>query len=281
MTKTDLGSWMRDNLARLRAFSEFPTVEINAILSNTLQKPVSWLYAHPETSLDPQILQQLDDFVQRLQEGEPLAYILHKQAFFGLDFYVDSRVLIPRPETELLVEVAISWLEEHPERKNVIDIGTGSGVIAITLADRFTTLSVTAVDTSSEALQVARMNAARYNLEDRIKFLQSDLFTNVQGSYDLVVANLPYIPSVELEILKELKFEPPSALDGGNDGLAQISRLIQTSGKYLALPACLLLEIQYNQGNKVQEFVSKLFPRAEVTIYHDLADFPRVVKIQI
>ncbi|MBP8998025.1 MAG: peptide chain release factor N(5)-glutamine methyltransferase [Anaerolineaceae bacterium] len=281
MTNTDLGSWMRANQAKLRDFSEFPTVEINAILSHTLQKPVSWIYAHPETILDSQILLQLNDCVQRLQNREPLAYILHKQAFFGLDFYVDSSVLIPRPETELLVELAISWLEEHPERKNVLDIGTGSGIIAITLADRFPNLSVTAVDTSPEALQIARLNAATYHLEEKINFLQSDLFSNIQGTYDLVVANLPYIPSADLELLNELRFEPALALDGGSDGLNQIRRLVQTCADSLALPACLFLEIQYNQGNKVKEIFAKFFPQAEVTIYKDLADLPRVVKILI
>lgn len=281
MTNPDLGSWLNRKVALLRGKTEFPTIEVNAIISHVLDKPIEWIISHPEESLNCDQLEKLEDSIDRLIAGEPLAYITGKRSFYGLDFFVDNRVLIPRPETELLVELAIAWLEGHPTMNRVIDVGTGSGAIAIVIADHFRTLHITAVDISPDALDVARSNAVLHQVRDRIEFIQSDLLEGLDKKFDLILANLPYIPSNILDNLKGLKFEPRIALDGGIDGLVQLTGIIDNCSKFVASKGCIILEMQYNQGDTVREFAAQRFPQATITIHNDLASLPRVVKIQL
>ncbi|MEN6482799.1 MAG: peptide chain release factor N(5)-glutamine methyltransferase [Anaerolineaceae bacterium] len=281
MTNPDLGSWLNRKVALLRGKTELPTIEVNAIASHVLDKPIEWIISHPEESLDRNQLEKLEESVDRLIAGEPLAYITGKRSFFGLDFFVDNRVLIPRPETELLVELAIVWLEGHPAMNRVVDVGTGSGVIAIVIADNFRTLHITAVDISPDALEVARSNAALHQVSDRIKFIRADLLEGIDKKFDLILANLPYIPSKMLGNLEGLKFEPRIALDGGINGLVQITDIIDNCSKLVTSKGCIILEIQYNQGDAVREIAAKQFPQAIITIHNDLASLPRVVKIQL
>jgi len=281
MTNPDLGSWLNRKVALLRGKTELPTIEVNAIASHVLDKPIEWIISHPEESLDRNQLEKLEESVDRLIAGEPLAYITGKRSFFGLDFFVDNRVLIPRPETELLVELAIVWLEGHPAMNRVVDVGTGSGVIAIVIADHFRTLHITAVDISPDALEVARSNAALHQVSDRIKFIRADLLEGIDKKFDLILANLPYIPSKMLGNLEGLKFEPRIALDGGINGLVQITDIIDNCSKLVTSKGCIILEIQYNQGDAVREIAAKQFPQAIITIHNDLASLPRVVKIQL
>jgi len=281
MTNPDLGSWASAKIAQLHGLTEFPPIEVRAIASSVLQKPVEWIVAHPTTVLNKDQMETLETAIARLTNGEPLAYITGRQSFFGLDFIVDRRVLVPRPETELMVELAIHWLLNKPERTRVADIGTGSGAIAIALANQIPSLAITAIDSSASALEVARANATRFNLEDRIDFLHNDLLEGVDRKFDLILANLPYIPSPVVNQLTVVKHEPRSALDGGADGLSILKRLINTCKKNLAQNGCLFLEIQYNQGNKVRKIALRQFPQAEISIFPDLAALPRVVKIQL
>ena len=281
MKRVDLGSWKIDHHNRLRGSSDFPEIELNAIASHILEKPVSWIVAHPETVLTEAQLRLLADAVARLLTGEPLAYITGRQAFYNLDFYVDPRVLIPRPETELLVEHAAAWLKEHPERKVVADIGTGSGVIAVTLAHLFPNIEVTAADVSPDALEVARKNAMLQHVEKQIKFVQSDLLGGVDRDFDLILANLPYIPTQTLKDLNDLRFEPRKALDGGSDGLDLIKKLLDQIPGFITPGGCAILEIQYNQHIAVGEIAGRRFPQAVVTYHKDLASLPRIIKIQL
>lgn len=280
MTYPELGSWVSAKIAQLQEITEFPAIEVRTIASFVLQKPGEWIIAHPQTVLSEIQLETLEKAIARLIYGEPLAYITGRRSFYGLDLMVDKRVLVPRPETELLVELAIDWLQSKPGRTRVADIGTGSGAIAIALANQIPELAITAVDSSSSALEVARANAALCHLDDRVEFLQNDLLDGVSEKFDLILANLPYIPSSTVNELAVIKHEPRSALDGGPDGISIIERLIKTSKKNLALNGCIILEIQYNQGNRVQNIALNQFPQAEISIYSDLAGLPRVVKIQ-
>lgn len=281
MTNPELGQWITTQVARLKGVTDFPSIEVNAIAAHFLQKNKAWIVAHPEARLEPNQLDLLEAAVDRLAKGEPLAYITGRRSFYGLDLAVDQRALIPRPETELLVELAIDWLEKNPGKVRVADIGTGSGAIAVVLADRFANLRVTATDRSADVLDLARLNAENFHVEGRIRFFHTDLLDGINTHFDLILANLPYIPTHTLEELPNLKYEPRSALDGGADGLDYIRNLINTLERNLLQNSCIFLEIQYNQDIVVTEIALTKFPQAQIKVHHDLAALPRVVQIQL
>jgi release factor glutamine methyltransferase len=251
------------------------------LLAHVLQKPKTWVLAHPETHLNPDQKAHLERLVRRLQAGEPLPYLTGKQAFFGLDFAVSPAVLIPRPETELLVEQALSWLDVHPEVKTVLDVGTGSGCIAITLAMRKPWLTITATDLSAEALEIARQNAETLQVKDQITFEQANLLAPGDQSFDLVCANLPYIPSTKLEQVNTLGFEPTMALDGGTDGLSLIRRLLEQLPSRLNRPGLVLLETEATLGAQTLALAKIAFPQADLRLLQDLAGLDRLVRIEV
>ena len=215
----------------------------------------------------------------RLEAGEPLPYVLGEWEFFGLPFSLTPQVLIPRPETERLVELALAWLDKHPERRIAADIGTGSGCIAVTLSARMNHLRVIATDISGEALQVASDNILRHKVADRCKLVQSDLMDNLDGSFDLICANLPYIPAATLHSLEVYRREPTLALDGGEHGLDLIARLMQQAPSRLAPGGLLLLEIEASQGADVSALAHQAFPTGKVRLIADFAGLDRVVSI--
>ncbi len=279
MKPSNIGEWIGQAAAQIKGKTEFPLIEINSISAFILGKSKEWVISHPETAIDDAQLERLDQAIQRLLTGEPLSYITGTRAFYGLDFHVDRNVLIPRPDTEILVEEVITWFEEHPNRRSLADIGTGSGAIAVACADRFPDLKVTAIDISPAALDVAQENAAANHVAGQIEFIQNDLLEGLEGKFDIIAANLPYIPTAELDELEVVKFEPRLALEGGSDGLQYINRLLRQAEKNLRSGGCVFLEIEYNQIN-VMQIASQFYPRAEITIIHDLANLPRVIKIQ-
>ena len=251
------------------------------LLAHVLQKTKTWVLAHPETHLNPDQKTQLEALVQRLQAGEPLPYLTGKQAFFGLDFAVSPAVLIPRPETELLVEEALNWLDGHPGATHALDVGTGSGCIAVSLATRKPWLSINATDLSAEALKLAEQNAETNHVRDQIMFEQADLMPSVDQSFDLVCANLPYIPTNKLEEVNTLGFEPTLALDGGVDGLRLIRRLLELLPSRINAPALILLETEATLGAETLALANQAFPRADVRLLPDLAGRDRLVRIEI
>ena len=249
------------------------------LLSHVLYKPREWLFTHPDMELSPEQTIQADDLMKRLVSGEPLPYLVGKQAFFGLDFTITPDVLIPRPETEQLIEECLQWLEDQSHKRKVADVGTGSGIIAITLADHFDDLKITALDVSPAALNVAKINAHKFGVEQRINFLQSDLFENCQDRFDLIVANLPYIPSEKLKLLPVSLYEPLIALDGGQDGLGVIDKCLFQSTQILTPGGAMLFEIEADQAEAVTQLAQKYWPNAKITILFDLAKLPRIIKI--
>ena len=218
-----------------------------------------------------------------------MAYLVGHKEFYGLDFVVDRRVLIPRPETELLVERAIALGREvlaasHPSL-TIADVGTGCGCIAVALAVHLPQARVFATDRSPQALEVARENVRRHGVEDRVRLLCGDLLTPVppEVRLDLIVANLPYVSRSELEALPRSvrEYEPlETALDGGEDGLALIRRLLGEAPRRLAPGGAVLLEIGATQGPRVAELARRRFPGAEVRVLPDLAGRDRVVEIR-
>jgi release factor glutamine methyltransferase len=216
----------------------------------------------------------------QLKAGQPLPYVLGHWEFYGLDFELTSATLIPRPETELLVEQALAWLRVHPGCRRGLDVGTGSGCIAVTLAVQVTDIQMTACDLSLKALQVAQDNARRHNVVGRLHLVQSDLATALRGPFDLICTNLPYIPTAILETLSVARSEPWLALDGGLDGLDVVRRLLATAPRLLATGGLLLMEIEASQGALAGELVRLVFPGAEVRVRRDLAGRERVIEVQ-
>lgn len=249
------------------------------LLAHVLGKTRSWVLAHPEATLDWVSQSLLDTQFQSLLTGTPLPYLTGTQEFFGLDFEVTPTVLIPRPETELLVERALAWTKTHPDRCWAADVGTGSGCIAVSLATRAPWYHWLAVDRSWEALQVARRNAIRHNVLERVHFINADLLSTSVGPIDLVCANLPYIPHGSLEKLPVAKYEPIVALDGGNDGLHFIRTLLSNAKQWLAPEGIVLLEMQFDQGEEITQTVNTTLPGTQVSILSDLRGLPRVVEI--
>jgi release factor glutamine methyltransferase len=253
----------------------------SALLGHVLGLTRAQVLARPEQVLTPEQAAAFEALVARAAQGEPLAYLTGRREFYGLEFEVDPNVLVPRPETELLVDHALA---AQPAR--VLDVGTGSGCIAVTLAVRLPLAAVTASDLSPAVLALAVRNAARHGVAQRIAFVQSDLLAAFQPPassfqpFDLIAANLPYIDTDELRALPVARFEPWPALDGGPGGLTLIARLLQQAPALLAPGGRLLLEIGASQGPAALALARAAFPAAAVSLQRDLAGLDRLLMIE-
>jgi release factor glutamine methyltransferase len=276
-----VGQFLNSARSALAADSTSPGLDAQVLLAHVLGKPRAWLLAHTDEFLSLDETQQLEAGLAALASGIPLPYIIGSWEFYGLRFRLTPDVLIPRPETELLVDTARRWLERQAERKLVMDMGTGSGCIAVSLAAYFADILVTAVDISPEAIEVARSNAAAHAVSDRIQFVQSDLFTNVAGSFDLICANPPYIPSATLRNLEVYGREPVLALDGGADGLDLIRAIIKEAKERLRSGGLLLVEIESRQGQAVRKLARQALPQADIRVLSDLAGQDRCLRIEL
>ncbi len=277
---TSLAEWLAQARQRLSYTADQPALEAQVLLAHVLQKPRPWVIAHGDQILEPEQLDLLETSLRALQAGFPLPYLTGRQEFFGLEFTVSPQVLIPRPETELLVEHALAWLRAHPSRRRAADVGTGSGCIAVTLAHHLPDLSLLAVDRSAAALHIARRNAQRWQVSERIHWLQSDLLSAVSARLDLLCANLPYIPTHKLAGLRVAQYEPLRALDGGTDGLDLIHSLLTQAARCLAPAALILLEIEAEQPDSALSLAQRYFPQAQSAVHTDLAGLPRLLSIQ-
>jgi len=248
-------------------------------MGHVLGRTRTWVLAHPEAHLSSDQEHALRDALALLEAGKALAYILGQWEFYGLDFYITPETLIPRPETELLVEQALSWSSTRSKRLRTADIGTGSGCIAISLALNASNVHVLGCDISLTALQVAKVNAYRHRVSGKVGFLQCDLLPPVKVQFDLICANLPYIPTETLRSLKVYQREPELALDGGEDGLKQIRLLLNEAETALAPGGLLLLEIEASSGAAVHSLGHESFPKADVQVLPDLAGRDRLVSI--
>jgi release factor glutamine methyltransferase len=266
--------------ARLSASSETPGLDAQVLLAAVTGNRRAWALAHPQASLTDEQTAALEAALLRLEGGEPLPYVLGKWEFYGLEFTLSPATLIPRPETELLVEQALGWLRAHPGRRWAADVGTGSGCIAVALAVHIPDLKVLASDLSIEALQLAADNVSRHGVQERIRLIRADLLPPVAQRFDLICANLPYIPSEKLAGLKVSQREPLLALDGGPDGLDLIRRLLKLAPESLAPGGALLMEIEASQGPAAGELARAALPSAAVEVIPDLAGYDRLVKVQ-
>lgn len=262
-----------------------PQLDAEVLLAFTLNQSRTWLLTYPEFSLNNQQQEQFLSLVKRRGQREPVAYIVGQKAFFGLDFLVTPDVLIPRPDTELLVETALEiasgWAADISP--TIADVGTGSGCIAVSLAKNLARANLTAIDISLQALQVAKKNAVAHRVSNRIKFLQGDLLTPLLQPVDMIVSNPPYVSQPELQandmMPDVVRYEPNLALDGGESGLDLVDQLLTQATDKLNPGGSMLVEIGYLQGQAVTELAQTHFPFAEVAIKQDLAGLDRLLVI--
>jgi len=254
-------------------------MEAELMLSKVSGYSRAKLWAYPELELSKKDRNLFSEIVQLRQSGEPLQYLLGTQSFMGLDFLVNKNVLIPRSDTEVLVEEALNLAEKIEGPLHILDLCTGSGAIAISLAKFLPEVKVTAVDISYEALETARANAELNNVIERVEFLQGDLFHPLgQDTFHIITSNPPYVTTAEMaELPEDVKKEPPLALWGGEDGLDFYRRIIKESSQYLKDTGWLLVEIGWQQGDGVKRlFEANGF--IECQIIKDWAGHDRVVK---
>ena len=262
------------------AASESADLDAQTLLAHVLDADRAFLFAHAERALNARQWMQYQSLLQRRAAGEPLAYILGKRGFYDLELTVTPSVLVPRPETELLLEEALR-LTEYASGAAVADIGTGSGALAVTFARNRPQSTVYASDISADALQVARLNAKAQAA--RVRFLRGDLAQPLieRGiKVDLLMANLPYIASPDLSTLAVSRWEPRRALDGGRDGLACIRALLLQTPSVCRAGAWVLLEIGADQGAAVARFVREHLG-ADCRILKDYAGLDRIARFQL
>lgn len=243
------------------------------LLMRVLGRERAWMLTHPEAELSPEQIAQFEGWIERRAGHEPVQYILGEQEFFGLTFRVTPDVLIPRPETEHLVEALIERVAGDAALR-IVDVGTGSGAIAVAIAHALPRAEVTAVDVSPAALAVARENAARLGVAERMRFLESDLLEVVRGErFDAVVSNPPYVPDAEVLEAQVREYEPHSALFAGPSGLDVYRRLIPQAHEVLLPGGRLMLEIGHGQRDALTELLAAW---DDVDFADDLQGIPRV-----
>ena len=257
--------------------------EASGLLQHVLGRDRTFVLAHPEQSLTDAELQSFRELVSRRAAGEPLQYITATQPFFGLDFEVRPGVLIPRPETELLVETALKLLKDCSS-PSICDVGTGSGCIAITLLHERNDAQGVAIDISPVALQIAKRNASRHGVNERLTFVEANCFSSLSPgnfSFDLIASNPPYVSETALPGLQRevREHEPRAALAGGPDGLDVVRQLLDESSVFLKPAGLLLIEIGFSQAPAVEEMLDQ-------KVWHlramrpDLQGIPRIVVLQ-
>jgi len=261
-----------------------PRLDAELLMAHAIASSRAALYTRWYEALAPSDVDLFTNLVRRRVRREPLAYITGTRAFYDIDISVAPGVLIPRPETERIVEETLSWCQTLGLRApRIADVGTGSGALAIVLARHLPRARIVASDLSAEALTAALRNVAHYGLEDRVDLVRADLLGALSGPFDVIVANLPYVPQDRLDSLApEVRdHEPRLALDGGPDGLDVIRRLVPQVADRLRRPGLLLLEIDNGQADTALQLVRDQLPHSQVETLRDLAGLERIVRAEI
>lgn len=256
--------------------------DANVLLGFVLEKDRTFLIAHDDYELTEAEQKHFDESVERRSKREPLQHITGKQEFFGLEFEVNKDVLIPRPETELIVENAIEILKDL-ENPRFCEVGVGSGCISVSILHELKNASAIGLDVSEKALEVARRNAEKHQVLQRFEMRISDVFDNLTDEkFDIIVSNPPYISHQEIESLQtEVKdFEPINALTDGADGFSIIKKIIENAPQFLLSKGFLLMEIGFGQAEKVEAMIDRKI-WCEIGFLHDLQNIPRTLKIRL
>lgn len=241
--------------ASLQIHSETPRIDAELMLGFLLEKNSAWLFAHSGDELQQATHAKFLELLERRKSGEPVAHIIGSRGFWTLDFVVTADTLIPRPETELLVELAIAKCPQD-RKLRILDLGTGTGAIALAIASECKNAEVVAVDKSENALKVAQENARRHNLQ--VEFIQGDWFAALENKkFDLIISNPPYIPSNDPHLSQgDVRFEPMTALVSGTDGLDDIRRIISQAPRHSLPSAWLMIEHGFDQGEAIRVLFS-------------------------
>lgn len=265
-------------------FKNFPDARYDAeiILSWTMKKNIEFFYTYPEKQLTKNQIIKFKKAMERRLTGEPIAYILKNKNFFGLDFYVDKNVLIPRPETEQIVELSLDLVKKYPKIKTIADIGCGSGVIITALAKNLKNKKLLATEISKQAIYVAKKNFKIHKV--KIDLRHGNLLNPIKNEkIDLLVANLPYVKTT-LKLNKPetlgLKFEPKRALFAGTDGLDYFKKFFKQLTKLKNQPKFIILEIGDDQTDKIRSLIKKTLPKVSIEIFRDLNKKNRFIQIQ-
>jgi len=275
-------NWVTDFLTQKAVDS--PRLSAELLISHVLGLDRIELYTNFDRLVSKSQLDRLHELVKRAGENEPVAYLTGKCEFYSLEFTVTRDCLIPRPETELLVERAVEFLRQRHDKQLVCDLCTGSGCIAVAVAKNVTDADLFATDISDAALPVAIQNAQKHNVAGRIKFLHGDLFEPLipqmdKCRFDLVVCNPPYVTSSEYETLERnvKDYEPADALLGGEDGLDIYRKICEQAEQFLKSDAALILEIGYAQGKNVMELLEQTKLFTDIVIEKDLQNNDRII----
>lgn len=255
-----------------------PNLKSRLLMQYILNKPRQYMLIHDNEELTNKQEKAYLENIEKMIKGVPLQHITHSQEFMKMNFYVNENVLIPRPDTEILVEEVIN-IAKKTNAKKILDLCTGSGAIAISLAKYIENSQITAVDISEEALRIAKLNAVNNNVEDKITFVKSDLFENiVKEKYDIIVSNPPYIKKDFMKKLdKEVQQEPYIALDGGYDGLDFYRKIISEGYQYLKFKGYLCMEIGYDQKQEVFDIIKSQEKYSNTYSKIDLGGNDRIV----
>lgn len=255
-------------------------LDAEILLAHCLRQSRAWLFAHNTDSLSPQIDQKYRSLIARRAKFEPVAYIIGEREFYGLPFYLSPAVLIPRPDTEILVEHALANL---PKNAIIADVGTGSGCIAVTVAHQMPMVRVIATDISAAAIAVARKNIARHDVSARVSVLQANLLDGIVGKFDAILSNPPYVARAEWDTLPPdvKRFEPHTALFSAKNGLAHIEKLLAGASTRLKPKGFIMIEIGFSHGERAFSLAKKYYSVAQISILKDLAGKDRVLTVQV
>ena len=259
------------------------SLDAQVILGHVLQKERAWLFTHYDYKLTPTEAETYADLVARRAANEPVAYLVGRREFYGLELAVDPRVLIPRPETELLVDAVLDHIDSRPDKAvKMVDVGTGSGAIALAVAANCPSVQIYAIDLSADALAVARTNVERLDTRRQITLMQGDLLQTLPEPVDIVAANLPYITSRDFpNLMADVRdYEPRLALEAGPEGLDLIARLLDQVPDHVNPGGVLFLEVGHNQGEAVRQLALERLPRAHhIGVHQDYHGYDRLVVI--
>ncbi len=256
---------------------ENPIMHARILLANKLKKTKEYLIIHENEEIKESIVKEYKEDILQLISGKPLQYITNHQEFMKLDFYVDENVLVPRPDTEILVEEVINIAKQINKSKiNILDLCTGSGAIAVSIGAYIKNAKITAADISSKALNVAKENAKKNNVQ--IELIKSDMFENIKQKFDIIVSNPPYIQTKIIKTLsKNVQKEPEMALDGGEDGLKFYKQIAKNADKFLEHDGYLCLEIGYDQNLNVTKLLKETNKYRKIYSKKDLSGNDRII----
>ena len=254
-----------------------PYLDSEILLSKSINKDKKYIILNPKELLKSNQLNSFNRLIERRKKGEPIAYLINKKDFWKNEFYVNKDVLIPRPDTETLVDQILK-IYSNQSKLQILDIGTGSGCVLLSILKERTSFYGTGIDISKKSINVSKFNAKKLKLSNRVKFYNSDVDNFKIGKYDLIVSNPPYIELLDLKYLEKdiINFEPSLALNGGFDGFSKISKVISEASKLIKKNGKFILEIGFNQKNKVKEILKNKGFYVNKT-YKDYGDNDRCV----